>query len=256
MKRMRISEELLIDMVTRVTPWLAPLPTAYLVVTALESILQWPFWVALAAGIVTESLGLSAVSTALTFRQHNRGVDEKRLKEYGAPFRIVTMLVGVYLIGVTTMTIVLDTVPSLITYAPLVFLTYSSTSFILIGVRNDHRQRVNTMILSKMRPYHTKRYMGERAQMLADMPEVQTKSQHKLALEPTGSPASNGRKKLTCPHCGKDHGKNGKPILTQQALNAHYGHCEERAKKRTAVVEDIKQEGETQEDDLWNRISG
>ena len=84
-------ESTAVDLVARLSPWLAPLPTAYLTATATVKHLNWPELVGAIAGVVVESLGLASVSTALELREYNA---EKRRSDPVVPFKLAVTLTG------------------------------------------------------------------------------------------------------------------------------------------------------------------
>lgn len=163
----RLNESAITDWVARVTPWLAPLPNAYLVVRTSIDVLAWPPLIALAAGVVIEALGLSAVHTALEFRSHNRGLKDNDKRQ--APYGLAVLLVIIYLVSVTGLTIILDTMPEMARFAPLIFPIISLCGVTIIGIRTDHRRLVADMTLSLAPPYNKKRHKLERARLLAEL---------------------------------------------------------------------------------------
>lgn len=163
----RFNESAITDLIARVTPWLAPLPNAYLVYRTSIDTLGWPWPVALAAGIVIEALGLSAVHTALEFRSHNRGLKDEDKRQ--APYSLAIVLVAVYLFSVTVLTVILDTAPELARYAPLIFPIISLCGVTIIGIRTDHKRLVVDMTFSLAPPYNKKRHRLERSRLLAEL---------------------------------------------------------------------------------------
>jgi len=152
-------ESTAVDLVARLSPWLAPLPTAYLTATATIKHLSWPSLVGAVAGVVVEALGLASVSTALMLREYNatrnkipddwQSVDARgRRKKYRgkidpeAPFKLTVLLAGVYFISVTALTVALDTLPELATFAPLIFPILSLAGVTILAIRADHRWRL------------------------------------------------------------------------------------------------------------------
>ena len=132
-------EQNLTDFVARVAPWLSPLPTAYLTATATVRHLAWPWSVGIVAGAIIECLGLAATSTALTLRAYNQ---TKRKSDPSAPFALALSLVGVYFASVTALTVVLDTLPGLAAFAPLVFPVMSLAGVSVLAIRSDHKRRL------------------------------------------------------------------------------------------------------------------
>ena len=148
-----------VDLVARLSPWLAPLPTAYLTATATVKHLGWPTAIGVIAGVIIESLGLASVTTALMLREYNatrrkipddwEPVDSKggRRPYRGkvdppAPFALTVALAAMYFGAVTALTVALDTMPSLATYAPLVFPLMSLAGVTVLAIRADHRHRL------------------------------------------------------------------------------------------------------------------
>lgn len=132
-------ERLATDVVARVAPWAAPVPTAYLVGRASVLHLGWPDWVGLTAALVVECLGLVTTATALELREYNAA---KRKNDPAAPFVLATALVGVYLVVAVGLTVALDIAPALATYAPAIFPVLSLTGVTVLALRGDHRRRL------------------------------------------------------------------------------------------------------------------
>lgn len=84
-------ENLAVDLVAKVAPWCAPLPTAYLVGRATVVHLGWPDAVGIVAAVIVESLGLATAATALELREYNQG---RRKSDPAAPFILAAGLVG------------------------------------------------------------------------------------------------------------------------------------------------------------------
>ena len=53
-----------IAVVSKVSPWLTPIPTAWLVYDRTMLHLHWPRWVAICAGVTLELLGVAILSTS------------------------------------------------------------------------------------------------------------------------------------------------------------------------------------------------
>ncbi|MBU0493892.1 MAG: helix-turn-helix domain-containing protein [Chloroflexi bacterium] len=139
-------ERRLTDVVARIAPWLAPLPTAYLVGRATVEHLHWPDLVGIIAAAIVESLGLATTVTALELREYNAS---KRKSDPGAPFGLAAGLVVVYLVVALALTVVLDTVPELARYAPAIFPLLSLAGMIILALRADHVRRLNGIAENK-----------------------------------------------------------------------------------------------------------
>lgn len=136
---MRRIETNLTDIIAGAAPWLAPIPTAYLVGRSAIQYLGWPVPVAIVAAAIVESLGLSAVNTALELREYNQA---KRKTDPGAPFSLAAVLVVVYVAVAIVLTVALDVVPTLARYAPAIFPALSLAGVTILALRSDHRRRL------------------------------------------------------------------------------------------------------------------
>lgn len=123
----------------KISPWLAPLPTAFLIGRATYRHLDWPDWVAIVAAITVEALGLATTTTALELREWNA---HKRKSDPQAPARLALGLVGLYFATAIGLTVALDIFPVLSTYAPAIFPLLSLAGVTVLALRNDHRRRV------------------------------------------------------------------------------------------------------------------
>ena len=81
-ERLNQLESIGADLVAKLAPWLAPLPTAYLVYRATVAHLVWLVWAGLVAAAVIEGLGLASTSAALALWDWNRA---KRQSDPAAP---------------------------------------------------------------------------------------------------------------------------------------------------------------------------
>lgn len=95
-----------VDLVAKVAPWFAPIPTAYLVGRATVNHLEWPVAIGVLAAGVIESLGLVTCATALDLYQFNHN---RRKNDPPAPFWLAAFLIFLYFIVAILLTVVLDT---------------------------------------------------------------------------------------------------------------------------------------------------
>ena len=140
-------ENVAVDLVAKLAPWCAPLPTAYLVGRATVTHLHWPAWVGLVAAVIVESLGLATTATALVLRDYNAS---KRKSDPQAPYTLALALVSVYFVVATGLTVILDIVPGLAVYAPAIFPTLSLTGVTVLALRSDHKRRLADIESVKM----------------------------------------------------------------------------------------------------------
>lgn len=104
--RLDAIEQEAVTLVARVAPWLAPVPTAWLVYDRTQAHLEWPWQVAAVAAVTLECLGLSASATALRARHFNLSVKYK--SEAAARTWLATGLLAVYLAVAEFLTLALD----------------------------------------------------------------------------------------------------------------------------------------------------
>jgi len=192
-----------VELVARIAPWFAPLPTAWLVYERTMRHLSWPQWVAIAAGVTLELLGVAILATALRLYEYNR---TKRKNDPAAPLWIALLLVALYLITAELLTVVLDTVPQAAVLAPALFPVLSVAAFGLLALRSDHYRRLEAIDQDKAEA-RAKREQAKQARKRIDQTPEQTPKQ----------PA-----RFVCLLCGRS-------FDSQAALNGHGNkHREER----------------------------
>jgi predicted transcriptional regulator len=143
------------DLAAKAGPLVAPLPTAFAVGTSVIEHLDWPKWVGVSAAIAVECLGLASVNTALMLREYNvtrrqypsHYTEENKRKskmkvDPPAPFGLAVTLAGAYLTVAIALAVVLDVIPSLATYSPVIFPLLSLTGATILALRADHRRRI------------------------------------------------------------------------------------------------------------------
>ena len=128
-----------IDLVAKVAPWCAPIPTAYLVGRATITHLDWPVPVGILAAAVIESLGLVTCATALDLYQFNQN---RRKNDPPAPFWLAAFLIFIYLIVAVVLTVVLDIQPAWSMIAPAIFPFLSLAGVTVIALRKDYQKRL------------------------------------------------------------------------------------------------------------------
>jgi cobalamin biosynthesis protein CobD/CbiB len=142
----RRAEINLTDIIAGLAPWLAPIPTAWLVGAATVKHLAWPVPVAIVAAAIVESLGLAATNTALELREYNQS---KRKIDPPAPAWLAAGLVGGYIAIAILLTVALDVVPSQARYAPAIWPALSLTGAVILALRADHRRRLAAIAQDK-----------------------------------------------------------------------------------------------------------
>jgi hypothetical protein len=139
-------EALATDALAALGPWLAPIPSAALVARASVEHLRWPNGLGLVAGAIIEVLGLTATSTALMLWGYN---ESKRKMDPSAPFALTVVLVGFYYASTVGLTVLLDIVPDLARFAPVIFPTLALVGTVNLALRAQHKRRVATIATQK-----------------------------------------------------------------------------------------------------------
>ena len=134
------------DLIAGAAPWLAPIPTAYLVGKSTMDYLAWPLPVAIVAAAIIESLGLAAVHTALELREYNQA---RRKTDPIAPAWLAGVMVGGYVIVAIGLTVMLDIIPELARIAPAIFPLLSLAGVAILALRADHGRRLAAIATEK-----------------------------------------------------------------------------------------------------------
>jgi len=134
----RAVEWVLIDTISLVTPWLAPVLPASIAYNHMIDILGLPRWVALAGAVVVEALGLSVVNTTFQFMDHNR---TKRKTDPRAPVFIAILAAGYYLATVLLVNAMLSNASNLHRLAIAMLSSLSVCAAVVIAIRAGHTRR-------------------------------------------------------------------------------------------------------------------
>jgi len=135
-----LSEEGVIDFVAKLSPWLAPLPSAFFVYQAtMDHLTTWPA-LAVTIAIVIETLGLTTTHTALgmhAWNQTHKGQPEKQ-----SPFWLSVILAVAYIIATLSLILVLEILPNLEHYAPAMFPLLAVVGAVNLALRSHHNARI------------------------------------------------------------------------------------------------------------------
>lgn len=138
--RQILSEEGIIDFVAKLSPWLAPLPSAFFVYeAAIQHLTNWPA-LALTVAIVIETLGLTTTHTALGMHAWNKTHEHQPEKQ--APFWLAVILAFAYIIATLSLILVLEVLPNLEHYAPAMFPILAVVGAINLALRSHHNTRI------------------------------------------------------------------------------------------------------------------
>ncbi len=99
-------ESSVVNFLTALSPWLAPLIPAYMTFEHMQVFLKFPDWVSFVAAIVVEILGFGTVSTFLEFWFYNRREKSGKAK---APVGLIVMSFVFYLLLIVISNVVIDT---------------------------------------------------------------------------------------------------------------------------------------------------
>lgn len=133
-------ERTAVGLVTRLIPWLAPIPSAFLVGRASIQYLEYPIWIGIIAAVIIEALGLAATSTALDMYIYNQ---TRRKIDPPAPLFLAIILVLAYLFIATCLTIIVEVIPNLAVYAPVIFPSLSLAGAVILALQTmlSNRQK-------------------------------------------------------------------------------------------------------------------
>ena len=136
-------ERSLVVLIAKLSPWLAPLPSGYFVAHSSISHLELPMIIGITVGIIVEFLGIASVHTWLWLADWN---SNKRKSDPEAPADVAAFLGVVYLFTTISLTVVLEIVPHLSTYAPVLFpalAVVGAINLVLISQQEHREQAVN-----------------------------------------------------------------------------------------------------------------
>jgi hypothetical protein len=124
--------------ILKAVPYLAPLPTAYVIFLRLQSELTWDWRIALLSAVMIELVGFRAIGLAVDMRQFNRTLNaaEKQAK-IGSPFGQALAVVILYALAVFSLTILLEIMPVIALWTPVAFLAIGITGGWLTALSND-----------------------------------------------------------------------------------------------------------------------
>lgn len=127
--------------ILKAVPYMAPLPTAYVIYHKLTGRLVWDWWVALTSAAVIELIGFRSIGLAVDMYQFNRTLNaaEKQAK-MRAPIEQGITIVVVYAVAVLSLTIMLEIKPELALWTPVAFLVIGLAGGWLAALSNDFEE--------------------------------------------------------------------------------------------------------------------
>ena len=143
-------ESSVVNMVSSVVPWLAPLPPAYMSYTHMVTSLEFPNWIAITTAGLVEGLGFATISTSVDFWNHNRkySADKNRV-----PLFVPVLSFFFYLGVILTMNVLLEWNPT----RPVIVLSKAFLTLLTIpggvtlAVRNMHQNVEYSVSVAKVK---------------------------------------------------------------------------------------------------------
>lgn len=144
----RDGEASLVNLLSALAPWAAPLAPAYMTYSHMTGNLDFPVQIAWAVALVVEVLGLSAISTFLAFWSYNRRYKAQYRK---APVWVVLLSFTIYLAVIITINVLLELAvlfgtQAWVEIAARALLTLLSIpAAMILAVRTQHKEMLDTI---------------------------------------------------------------------------------------------------------------
>lgn len=137
-ERLNRFEDLAVDVLAVFGPWLAPVPSAYLVGKAAHDHLSWHWLIAIIAAIAVESIGVVSIVLSLRLHEWNQ---TKNKTDPDAPLWLALAAAVFYFVVTIGLTVVLDVRPEWSRYAPAIFPLLAAIGAANIAMKNGQRRR-------------------------------------------------------------------------------------------------------------------
>jgi hypothetical protein len=132
--------------VAKLSPWLAPFPSAYFVARSAMIHLALALSVAVVVAAIIETLGLATVHTALWAHDWNA---HKRKTDPRAPLGLAMALGAVYVVTTLGLVVLLEVWPLLAAYAPALFPALAVVGALNLAVISRQEQREAAVKMEK-----------------------------------------------------------------------------------------------------------
>lgn len=132
--------------IAKLSPWLAPLPSAYFVARSAIVHLALPLPVAVVVAAIIETLGLATIHTALWAHDWNA---YKRKTDPAAPVGLAVALGAAYVISTLGLVVFLEVWPFLATYAPAIFPALAVVGALNLAMVSRQEQREEAVRVEK-----------------------------------------------------------------------------------------------------------
>lgn len=180
----RNSEASVVNFLSAIAPWAAPLAPAYMTFSHMTGNLNFPSYIAWAVAAVVEVLGLSSISTILAFWAHNRRYkrDDKKAPTGAALFSFISYLAIVLMINVVIDAASISTSGLdqewVVVGARALLTLLSIPAAIILAVRTQHKELLDT-IEEDRQQRRVERLSGARAPRVAAAKQAEASSQKK-----------------------------------------------------------------------------
>lgn len=168
-----------VQLIARISPWLAPLPSGYFVARASIASLDLPLVMAIVVGAIIELLGITSIHTWLWLADWNIN---KRKSDPESPAIFAVFLGVIYLAATVGLTVVLEVVPFLATYAPAIFPILAVVGAVNLALIAQQQQRENSV----------QRERQERKRNSANHPEIHPKHNRAFPDHATSASSNHG----------------------------------------------------------------
>lgn len=142
------TEGSVVNLLTAIAPWGAPLIPAYMTYQHAVQVLAFPEWIALITAAVVEILGLGTISTGIKFWKFNmRKVAKSEYKK--APVGLVVVAFLFYLTAVISSNVLLDYFTgtpfqkNMLIVVRAIFTLQTIPAGLIIAVRHQHHEALN-----------------------------------------------------------------------------------------------------------------
>lgn len=153
----RNTESSIVNMISAIAPWLAPIAPAYMTYKHAIDTLKFEKWVAIPSAIVVEILGFSTVSTFLAFWFHNR---KNTAESKRAPVEVVAISFIFYLTLILVSNVILDWFDSAkfaVIIVRALFTLQSVPAALIVAVRTQHRDLLANIEKEKIKNKNSSR---------------------------------------------------------------------------------------------------
>lgn len=177
-----------VNLLSSIAPWGAPLPAAYMSFTHMDTVLKFPVIVSVPVAAVIEILGFATVSTILSFWSHNRHYTDETKQ---APIGLTIAAFVFYLAIVLTMNVLIDATTGtssagIAIIAVRALLTLMSIpAALVLAVRTQHHEMLNDFDDKKRERAFKRQYGDSWFEMMYGKPSSGSSPSSQRTREPS-----------------------------------------------------------------------